>query len=308
MDEHGPRISRSALARMTGATALGLAVAPEVAGARSRERSSQPPPAPRERAHGRPRRRRRHGFRRARGCLRPPRAARGGRALPGRRRARCAPRHRRRRARLRRPRRGHRRGDDHRHALRPRVDDEGARDGDGGDDPRRPAQALADGAGRDVPAGLRGQRQGRRARARPAALLLRPARRQPEGRHGRHRRDLGLHGADGARVSDRLAGRVLGPRLPPARPPRRDRRRHEPRRVRQARDLGPARHARHDLQPVGVARAALRRDRPGLARSPSRPAARTGAGRPGLEGRRHRRVRRRLRDRARRRRSSARRS
>ena len=31
MDEHGPRISRSALARMTGATALGLAVAPDVA-------------------------------------------------------------------------------------------------------------------------------------------------------------------------------------------------------------------------------------------------------------------------------------
>jgi CubicO group peptidase (beta-lactamase class C family) len=35
MDEHGPRISRSALARMTGATALGLAAAPQVAGARS---------------------------------------------------------------------------------------------------------------------------------------------------------------------------------------------------------------------------------------------------------------------------------
>ena len=31
MEHHGPRISRSALARMTGATALGLAVAPEVA-------------------------------------------------------------------------------------------------------------------------------------------------------------------------------------------------------------------------------------------------------------------------------------
>jgi CubicO group peptidase (beta-lactamase class C family) len=35
MEHHGPRISRSALARMTGATALGLAVAPEIAGARS---------------------------------------------------------------------------------------------------------------------------------------------------------------------------------------------------------------------------------------------------------------------------------
>jgi CubicO group peptidase (beta-lactamase class C family) len=35
MDEQGPRISRSALARMTGATALGLAVAPEAAAARS---------------------------------------------------------------------------------------------------------------------------------------------------------------------------------------------------------------------------------------------------------------------------------
>jgi CubicO group peptidase (beta-lactamase class C family) len=34
MEQHGPRISRSALARMTGATALGLAVAPEVAAAR----------------------------------------------------------------------------------------------------------------------------------------------------------------------------------------------------------------------------------------------------------------------------------
>ena len=39
MDEHGLRISRSALARMTGATALGLAVAPEVASA---GRSGQP--------------------------------------------------------------------------------------------------------------------------------------------------------------------------------------------------------------------------------------------------------------------------
>ena len=36
MEEHGPRISRSALARMTGATALGLAVAPEVASASRR--------------------------------------------------------------------------------------------------------------------------------------------------------------------------------------------------------------------------------------------------------------------------------
>jgi CubicO group peptidase (beta-lactamase class C family) len=33
MNEHGPRISRSALARMTGATALGLAIAPEAASA-----------------------------------------------------------------------------------------------------------------------------------------------------------------------------------------------------------------------------------------------------------------------------------
>ena len=35
MDEHEPRISRRALAQMTGATALGLAVAPEVVAARS---------------------------------------------------------------------------------------------------------------------------------------------------------------------------------------------------------------------------------------------------------------------------------
>ena len=35
MEKHAPRISRSALARMTGATALGLAVAPEVAAART---------------------------------------------------------------------------------------------------------------------------------------------------------------------------------------------------------------------------------------------------------------------------------
>ncbi len=42
MDEHGPRISRSALARMTGATALGLAVAPEVAAARTGGHSHHP--------------------------------------------------------------------------------------------------------------------------------------------------------------------------------------------------------------------------------------------------------------------------
>jgi CubicO group peptidase (beta-lactamase class C family) len=36
MDEHGPRMSRRALARMTGVTALGLAAAPEVASARTR--------------------------------------------------------------------------------------------------------------------------------------------------------------------------------------------------------------------------------------------------------------------------------
>ena len=42
MEEHGPRISRSALARVTGATALGLAVAPEVASARSGGHSHHP--------------------------------------------------------------------------------------------------------------------------------------------------------------------------------------------------------------------------------------------------------------------------
>jgi CubicO group peptidase (beta-lactamase class C family) len=42
MNEFGPRISRSALARMTGATALGLAVAPQVASARSGGHSHRP--------------------------------------------------------------------------------------------------------------------------------------------------------------------------------------------------------------------------------------------------------------------------
>ena len=58
--------------------------------------------------------------------------------------------------------------------------------------------------------------------------------------------------------------------------------------------------------PAAVARPALRRDRPGLAEPPPRPAARIRAGRPGLEGRRHRGLRRRLRRRRAMSRSSAR--
>ncbi len=52
--------------------------------------------------------------------------------------------------------------------------------------------------------------QGQRARARSAALLVGTARRQPEGRHGRHRRDLGLH-ARRRRSSTRSARRSSTP-------------------------------------------------------------------------------------------------
>ena len=250
MDEHGPRISRSALARMTGATALGLAVAPEVASATRSGKS--------------------HDHLHRSGVLVDGRAgdvgmdadaledafARVGRratdgALPGRGRARRPPRRRRRRARVRRAPGRLDRGHDDRHALRPRIDDEGARDRDGRDDARRPRQALAHRSRRQVPAELRHQRQGRRARARPAALLLGAARGQPEGRHGRRRRDLGLHGGDAARVPDRVDGRVLRSRLPPARPADREGRRQGSRHLLEARDLGPARHDRHDVQPAG---------------------------------------------------------
>ena len=139
MDEHGPRISRSALARMTGATALGLAVAPEVASA---ARSGK--------AHD-------HHLHRS-GVLIDGRAGDVGmdadaledafarvarRATDGRYPGAVALVARRgvvvgerafgvRAGRLER-------GDDDRHALRPRVDDEGARDGDGGDAARRAA-------------------------------------------------------------------------------------------------------------------------------------------------------------------------
>ena len=40
MTEFGPRISRGALARMTGATALGLAVAPQVGVGRGTARTA----------------------------------------------------------------------------------------------------------------------------------------------------------------------------------------------------------------------------------------------------------------------------
>ena len=249
----GPRISRSALARMTGATALGLAVAPEVAAARTR-RSLAPPAASLGRARRWPRRRRRHGRRRARGRFRPRRAARDGQSLPGCRGARRPPRRRGRRARVRRAPRGHRRGDDDRHALRPRVDDEGHGNGDGRDAPRRSRQALAQGPGGEVPAQLRDERQGRRARTGHAALLVGAPHRQPEGRHRRHRGHLALHGGDAARVPDRVDGRVLRPHLPPARPSAGDGRRQGSGRLLQARDLGPAGHGRHDVQPGRLAR------------------------------------------------------
>ena len=95
--------------------------------------------------------------------------------------------------------------------------------------------------------------------------------RQPEGRHRRHRRHLALHGGDAARVPDRLDGRVLRPRLPPARPPDRDGRREGSRHVLEARDLGPARHVRHDLQPAPP-RSSRAAPRPARARSASAPA------------------------------------
>ena len=269
MDEHGPRISRSALARITGATALGLAVAPEMASA-ARSGSS-------------------HDHLHRSSVLTDGRAGDVGmdadaledafarvarRATDGRYPGAVALVARRGvvvgRARLRRAPGRLERGHDDRHALRPRVDDEGARDGDGRDDPRPPRQDLAHCPGGQVPAGLRDQRQGRRARPRPPALLLRIARGRPEGRHRRHRRDLEVHARHAPRVSDRDDGRVLGSRLPAARPPDRDGRGQGSRHVREEGDLGPARHERHDLQPGGRARAALRCDRPGLAGPPPR--------------------------------------
>ena len=143
MDGARPRIRRGALARMTGATALGLAVAPEVASAaRSASRTTT------------------HLHRSS--VLTDGRAGDVGmdadaledafarvarradrRPLPGRGRARRAPRRRRGRARVRRAPGRLDRGHDGRHALRPGVDDEGARDRDGGDDARRARQALA---------------------------------------------------------------------------------------------------------------------------------------------------------------------
>ena len=265
------------------------------------QRQAARPPAPLGRADRRPCRRRRHGRRRARGRLRPRRAARHRRALPRRGRAGRPSRRRRRRARVRRPPGRLERGHDDRHALRPRVDDEGAGNRDRRDDPRQPRQALADRpVATYLPHFATNGKDGVLVRD-----LLRYSSglpdRQPEGRHRRRRRDLGLHGGDAPRVPDRLDGRVLGSRLPPARPPDRGRRGDGSRHVREAGDLGPARHDRHDLQPRRRARPALCRDRPGLAAPAPRPAARIGAGRPGLEGRRHRRLRRRLRDGAQRR-------
>ena len=199
------------------------------------------------------------------------------------------------------------RGDDDRHDLRPRVDDEGARDRDGRDAARRPRQALADRTGRQVPAAFRRQRQGRRARARSAALLLRacrsttrrstPTTSTRSGASWRRRRSSTRRAsrwstrisatACSAGVIEAVAGTNLDAFA--------------------KREIwGPLGMSDTTYNPRAVARAALRRDRPRLARPPPRPVARIGAGRPGLEGRRHRRLRRRLRDRAQCRRSSAR--
>ena len=181
---------------MTGATALGLAVAP-----RGRRRSAGGR-APRHLHRssvldGRPRGRRRHGRRRARGRLRPRRAARRPTA------ATPAPS---------RSSRGAASSSASARSASASPASSEATTTDTLYDLESMTKVLATAtaamllvergklsltdAGREVPAALRGQRQGRRARARPAALLVRPARRQPEGRHRRHRRDLALHGGD----------------------------------------------------------------------------------------------------------------
>ncbi len=95
--------------------------------------------------------------------------------------------------------------------------------------------------------------------------------RQPEGRHRRRRRDLALHGGDVARVPDRLDGRVLRPRLPPARAPRRGRGRHGSRHVREAARSGARSGCR--TRPTTRRRRSPRAARPrGRARSTSGPA------------------------------------
>ena len=266
MDEHGPRISRSALARMTGVTALGLAVAPEVASA-ARSGSS-------------------HDHLHRSSVLTDGRAGDVGMDADALEDAFA---------------RVARRATDGRYpgavalvARRGVVVGErafgvrlaGSTEATTIDtlyDLESMTKVLATATaammlvhrgrisltapGGQVPAGVRDQRQGRRARPRPPALLVRIARGRPEGRHRRHRRDLEVHARDAPRVSDRDDGRVLGSRLPAARPPDRDGRRQGSRHVREEGDLGPARHDRHDLQPGGGARATLRCDRAGLTRA-----------------------------------------
>ena len=80
-----------------------------------------------------------------------------------------------------------------------------------------------------------------------------------------------LHGGDAAGVPDRDDGRILRPRLPAARPADRDRRGHGSRRLLQARDLGPARHDRHHVQPAGR-RSSRAAPRPAPARCSCAPA------------------------------------
>ncbi len=149
MTEFGPRISRGALARMTGATALGLAVAPQVASAgsathRHLHRSSVLTDGRAgdvgmdadalEDAFARVARRATDGRYPGAVALVARRGVVVGERAFGVRLA------------------GSTRGHDDRHALRPRVDDEGARDLDGRDAARPARQALADRSGRQVPA------------------------------------------------------------------------------------------------------------------------------------------------------------
>ena len=276
MDEHGPRISRSALARMTGATALGLAVAPERG---SRRRAARAPNGHLHRssvltdgragdvgmdadaledAFARVARRAADGRFPGAVALVARRGIVVGERAFGVRLA----------------------GSSEATTIDTLYDLESMTKVLATSTAAMmlvaPRQALADRTGRQVPART-SPPTARAACSCATSCATRPA--CPIDNPKVDTDDIdaiwALHGADPARVPDRQPGRVLRSRLPPARPPRS--------RPSRARDLdafakreiwGPLGMTRHDLQPRGRARAALRRHGPGLARAPPRPAAR----------------------------------
>ena len=303
MEEHGPRISRGALARMTGATALGLA-GRAGGGIRRPQRQSHDHLHRSGVLDGRPRGRCRHGRRRARGRVRARRPARDRRPLPGRGRAR-------------RPAAASSSA-----SARSACALAGSTEATTTDtiyDLESMTKVLATATAamllvergqalahcdrsrstcRTSPPTARAACSCATCCATPRACpsTTRRSTRTTSTRSGRFMEETPLEYPTGSIVeySD-LGYRLLGA-------PRRDGRR--------ARDLdtfakheiwGPLGMADTTYNPAAVARPALRGDRAGLAQPAPRPAARLGAGRPGLEGRRHRRLRRRLRDRARRR-------